>query len=188
MTIAIPTNEPSELRAGLTWAWRREDLGDFPAGTYTLKYWFKKSGATGANFSITATADGANHSVSVAAGTTQGYTAGAYTWVAVATAGSEAYEVDKGTLQILPRYDQVANLDDRSHTRKMVDAIEALMEGRATVDQMQYQINGRMLTRMSIGDLITWRDKYRAEVNAEKQAEAIANGLATKNRILVRFR
>lgn len=147
----IPTNEPTELRAGLTWEWRREDLVDhFPAnGGWALKYWFKKSGATGANFSIDATADGVNFAVTVAAATTAAFTAGDYTWSAVATKAGVLKEADKGRLKILPRYDQAANLDDRTHARKMLEAIEAVLESRASSTQREmvaYSIGNRSKT------------------------------------------
>ena len=176
MTVETPTNEPRRHRAGLTWEWERE-FTDYPASTWTLKYWFKKTGSSGANFSITATADGAKHAVSVAASTTSGYTAGDYTWVAIVTAGSEAFEVDAGTLELLPRYDAASNLDDRSHAVKTLEAIEAVIERRATLDQQSYQIGGRSLARMEIKDLLAFRDKYRAEVYAEQLAENARNGL-----------
>lgn len=186
MTAPIPTNEPKQLRIGLTWQWTREDLTDYPASTWTLKYWFKKTGSSGANFSITASADGSYFDISVAAATTQGYTAGDYTWVAVVTSGSEAHEVDKGTCEILARYDAAANLDDRTHAAKVVDAIEAVIEGRASQDQMAYTIGNRSLSRMPIADLIMFRDKYRAEVYAEQQAEAVRNGKSA-GRVVVKL-
>lgn len=171
----VATNEPRQLRAGLTWEWNR-DLADYPAGTWVLKYWFKKTGSSGANFSITATADGTTHAVSVAASTTQGYTAGDYTWVAVVTAGTEAFEVDRGTVELLARYDQAANLDDRSHARIVLDAIEAVIQGRATKDQEEYTIGNRSLKRTPLEELEAFRDKYRAEVYAEELAENARNG------------
>lgn len=175
MTAPVPTTEPSELRAGVTWQWTRE-LPDYPASAWTLKYWFKKTGATGANLSLTATASGDTHSVSVVAATTAAYTAGDYTWVAIVTAGAESHEVDHGTFKLLPRYDAAANLDDREHARIVLDAIEAVIEGRATKDQQEYSIGSRMLKRTPIKDLLELRDKYRAEVFALDRAEAAANG------------
>lgn len=176
MTATVPTNEPAELRAGLTWQWRREDLTDYPASTWTLKYWFKLLTSSSANFSITATADGDAFEVTQAASTSQSYTAGDYSWVAVVTSGSEAFEVDRGVLKVLPRYDQAASLDDRSHARTMLDAIEALLENRATLDQQEYTINNRSLKRLTVEELTKWRNYYRAEVWAEKQKATGRNG------------
>jgi hypothetical protein len=176
MTAEVPTNEPEELRAGVTWEWDRNDLTDYPASTWTLKYWFKRMGGTD-KFSITASADGDNHAVSVAAATTLAYVADDYTWVAVVTSGAEVREVDSGTMKILPRYDQDVALDDRTHAKKVVEAIEAVIEGRATKDQEEYTIGSRSLKRTPIKDLITLRDKYKAELYREQLAENARNGM-----------
>lgn len=185
MTATVPCNEPPEARAGLTWEWTRS-FPDFPASTWTLKYWFKKTGSSGANFSITATASGDGYAVNVPASTTAGYTAGDYTWSAQVTSGSDAKEVDRGTMKLLARYDQAQNLDDRSHARKMLAAIEALLESRGTVDQQEYTIGDRQLKRMSVDELRSWRDYYRGEVGAEEMGERLRNGQGG-NRLLVRF-
>lgn len=175
MTAQVPTNEPLELRAGTTWVWTRS-LSDYPASTWTLKYWFKKRGSSGANFSIQATADGDTHSVSVSATTTAAYTAGTYDWVAQVSSGGEVYDVDRGSLVLQPRYDQAANLDDRTHAQKMLDAIEALLENRSTLDQQEYTINNRSLKRLTVEELMKWRDYYRAQVFAAKSNERRRNG------------
>lgn len=174
----IPTNEPLEVRAGLTWQWRRDDLtADYPASVWTLTYWFKKTGSTGANFNIVATADGDAFSVNQAPSDTQGRTAGDYTWSAVVSKTGAAHEVDAGRMEVKARYDQAANLDDRSHARKVLEAIEAVLEGRATKDQEEYTIGDRSLKRTPITDLMAMRDKYRGEVFQEDQAELSRNGL-----------
>lgn len=183
----IATNEPNELRAGLTWQWRREDLAsDYPASTWTLKYWFKKDDGS-ANFSLTASADGDDFAVSETAASTATRTAGDYTWVAVVTAGSEAFEVDRGTLKVLPRYDAAANLDDRTHAKVVLDAIEAVIENRATKDQEEYSIAGRSLKRTPIAELLKLRQLYRNEVAGEQAAEALRNGNGLGRKIQVRL-
>lgn len=187
MTASVPTNEPSELRAGLTWQWRREDLSDHPASAWTLTYYFKKTGSSGANFNIVAAADGDHYAIEVAKGTTAGYTAGDYTWVAVVDDGTDAFEIDRGTLKLLPRYDQAANLDDRTHARKVLEAIEAVIENRATKDQQEYSIAGRKLVRMPVQELMALRDKYRAEVYSEQLGERARNGQGTA-KLVVKLR
>lgn len=176
MSAVIPTTEPAELRAGLTWKWRREDLADYPATTWTLTYWFKQATTGGAKFSVVATADGASFAVSVAAATTAGYAADDYSWVAVVSAGAESYEVDRGFAKLLPKYNADAALDDRSHARKTLEAIEAVIEGRATTDQQEYSIGNRNLKRIPIAELLKFKQFYQAAVQKEINDERIANG------------
>jgi hypothetical protein len=104
MSSTVPTIEPTAARAGDTWAWTR-DLSDYPAGTWTLTYSLFSSAAV---YSITATADGTQHSVSVPGATTKTYIAGRYDWVAHVSDGTDRYQVGSGVIQILPNIAAVA--------------------------------------------------------------------------------
>lgn len=186
----IPTNEPFSIRAGDTWAWTRT-LDDYSAATWVLKYRFKHPTATG--FEIVSTASGTDHAVSVAAATTTAYTAGTWSWSAwvqdIAT-GLEKYTVDAGTMEILADFRSGAattTLDDRSHARKVLTAIEAVIEGRAAKDQEEYTIAGRSLKRTPIPDLIKLHARYTAMVAGEDAAAKLANGLGIARTIGVRF-
>lgn len=182
-----PTIEPRTLRAGDTWKWRREDLADYPAPTWTLKYRFKSAAG---GFEVVAAASGALHQVTVAASTTAGFAAGTYSWAAWVESGAEQYTVGSGTVTIEPNLRAGAAtdaLDARSHARKVLAAIEAVLEGRASRDQEEYRIGDRMLKRTPIADLLRLRALYRKEVAAEDAAAAIANGTGTGRRILTRF-
>mgnify|MGYP001584723131 FL=1 len=175
MTASVPTNEPLQLRIGDTWRWNRQDLADYPAPTWTLKYALKNAAS---HIEITAAADGSAFAVTVAKATTAGYTAGRYRWVAYVGDGTTQTEVDTGWVDVLPSYSaasQVA-LDDRTHARKALDAIEAVIETRATMDQQEYTIGSRSLKRMDPKELLSWRDYYRAQVFAEENGERRRNG------------
>lgn len=187
MAAAIPTTEPVELRSGDTWKWRREDLSDYPAPTWTLKYRFKNAAG---GFEITATADGSNFAVTVGASTTATYAAGKYEVVGWVASGGEEYTVFNRTIEVLPnlRASSAATAQDvRSHARKVLEAIEAVIESRATKDQQAYSINGRSLQRTPIADLITLRAQYAMEVQREVQAEKLKQGLGGGRAIFVRF-
>ncbi len=186
MASTIPTDEPSTLRAGDTWKWTRT-LADYPASTWTLKYRFKHP--TAAGFEITASASGDDHAVTVAASTTTGYTAGAWTWIAWVEAGGEKYTVDRGSIEILPDYRDgaaTATLDDRSHARKVLAALEAWIENH-DLSVAEFEIAGRRMKYIPPAELAKLRDLYRAEVAREDDAQRIAQGLPSRRRLLVRF-
>jgi hypothetical protein len=88
--------------------------------------------------------------------------------------------------KLLARYDQAANLDDRSHARKVLDAIEAVIENRATLDQQEYTIGSRHLKRMTVAELIEFRDKYRGESRRRRMLERMRNGQGG-NRLVVKL-
>jgi len=182
----IPTNEPAELRAGDTWKWTRT-LADYPASAWTLKYRFKSPTA---GFEIVASASGDDYSVVVAAATTAAYTKGTYNWIAWVEGGtSEKYTVDTGVMLVDADYRSgtaTAALDDRSHARKTLAAIESWIESR-NPGVAEYEIAGRRMKYIPVADLLKMRQLYKAEVAAEDAAEAIRNGLGTGRRIQFRL-
>ena len=185
MAADIPTTEPDEIVAGDTLKWKRS-VADYPADDgWTLKYSFRSKDAV---FEITSTADGADHSISVAAATTAGYTPGEYYWTAYATKGTERYRIAYGRCRVVA--DLAAEgygYDPRSHVKRVLDAIEAVIEGRASKDQMSYSIAGRTLSRTPIADLLKLRSFYKTEYEREVRAERIRQGLSGGGRILTRF-
>lgn len=185
----VPTTEPRELRAGMTWQWRREDLTDYPASTWTLTYWFKKTGDSGANFSVVATADGVDFAVSVAVATTTNRTPGDYTWVAVVSGGGEAFEVDRGTCKVLARYDQAANVDDRTDAREIYEALVGAYKTYAAGGpfRQSYAIGTRQMQFQTPTEMLKAIEFWKREVAKEEAAERIANGQAGGGRLLARI-
>lgn len=186
MAADIPTTEPAELRAGDTWKWMRT-LPDWPASSWTLKYRFKNAAG---GFEITATADSDNYSIEVPAATTADYAAGDYAWIAWVEGGSsEKYTVGVGNAKVLPDYRAglaTVALDDRSHARKMLEAIEAWLESRNPAVAM-YEIAGRRMSYIPIAELIKLRNRYQAEVANEDALEKLSEGLGSGRTIQFRL-
>jgi hypothetical protein len=181
----IPDTEPAILRVGDTWKWTRT-LDDYPAGTWTLKYRFKSAAG---GFEIVATASGTTHTITVAAATTAAFTAGAYTWTAWVEAGSEKFTVGDGSAELQPDYragTASTALDDRSHARKMLDAIEAWLEN-SDPGVAEYEIAGRKMRYIPTADLIKLRNKYTAEVQNETARNLLAKGLGGGRKIQFRI-
>lgn len=179
----IPTTEPTEVTAGDTVKWTRT-LSDYPAGTWTLSYTLINAAS---KIAITASASGTDHLVSVTPATSAAWSAGLYDWQAYVTDGTDRYQVDSGRITVNANYAGATTLDDRSHVKKTLDAIEAVIEGRASQAQQSYTINGRSLTRIPLSELYEFRKQYQAEYAAELQAERIANGMGSGRRVLLRF-
>lgn len=114
--------------------------------------------------------------------------AGDYWWQAVATKGSERCTVASGQFTVTPSLEeQASGYDGRSHVKKVLDALNAMLEKRATLDQQSYSIQGRSLSRMSIEDLYTWRDKYQRMYDAERERERIQQGMGNGRKVQIRF-
>lgn len=143
----------------------------------------------GANETITATDNGdGNFLVSVAYGTTDGWKPGTYHYQAHITSGSDRYYVEQGSFEVSPKFsDMPSGHDNRSHVKKVLDALEAMLENKATQDQLSYTIGNRSLSRMSPTELREWYDDYKARYQREIAAERIAQGLGNSNKIRVRM-
>ena len=179
----IPTLEPTTANAGDTWRWTRT-LADYPASAGWALSYTLINGTT--KITINASASGDAHAVTVSAATTAGYTAGTYDWRARVTKAGEVYTVGEGRLTVRNAY-AGSTFDARSHARKTLEAIEAVIEGRASSSTLEYSIAGRSLKHIPAADLLALRDRYRAEVKREDAAAAVAAGLPDQRRVYVRF-
>lgn len=74
-----------------------------------------------------------------------------------------------------------------THAETMLQAIEAVLEGRITADIEQYSIAGRQITKIPVEELIKLRQYYRLEVIKEHQAEQLTSGELPNKNIRVRF-
>lgn len=185
------TSEPTSVVIGTLVQWKRADLSDvYAPATYDLIYNVRLKNGAGVDKTITATtATDGSFLVSLTSNITTTMVAGDYYWQAfiVRKSDSAKISVSTGELSLKANLDQ-NGADIRSHAVVMVEKIESLLQGRADKDVSSYSIQGRSLAKMSIVDLMTWRDYYRKEVAKEKQDAAIAAGKSSGTTIKVRFR
>ena len=184
----FPTSEPVELQLGDFWAWKRTNLStDYPTADYSLSYEFNlNEGATASNFTLTASE--ANDEYIISTSSTTSYTKGNYNWIAYITRTSDSarIKIGEGFTEIQENY-ATTSASVRSHAKIVLDAIEAVIENRATMDQSSMSIAGRSLSRLSIDELMTFRDRYKAEYMKELKISRINNGKGSGNTIKVKF-
>ena len=172
---------PNEIAAGVTLD-NPITLTAYPATDWTLSVVLR--GAQ--SIDLTATAEGETHIVRASAATTGAWSPGDYWFSIRVTDGTDVFEIENGTVRIVADLaQQAAGYDGRGHVEKVLDAIEAVIEGRASKDQERYRINNRELQRTPISELLTLRDKYRDEARRLRAAEKGQSLLG--RRVLVRF-
>jgi hypothetical protein len=184
-----PTQEPIEIVVGDFIQWRRTDLGaDYPNNLYTATYVARITGGGSNEITLTGTAYGTDYLFSVSSAVSADFAPGYYHWQLemVRDSDSERVVVDRGTFTAIPDLD-VNQSDPRTHAEVMLDKIEARLESRADVDVSNYSINGRSLVKMSIEELLRWRDYYRAEFTMEKRKQRARRGQPTGASVKVRF-
>ena len=182
----IASKIPSALRAGDTWAWRRDDIADYPPSEWTLVYALRNAD----NFlDLAATADSGGYLIEAAPAVTATAIAGDYSWFASViqeTAGTVTarHGIDAGFVKILPDAHAAAVYDARSLPRKILDAIDAALLSRATSDQIDL-ISTKFSDRALVRDrssLLELRAKMLIEV---KRIEGTGGRVSTIN---ARFR
>lgn len=182
MAITIPTTEPTEVRAGDTIKWTRL-LSDYPPSTWTLTYALR--GPAGEiNIAASDNGDG-SHLVNEASGTTAGWEPGRYNWTAKITDGTTVTTVGQGILTVLEDLSSISGAyDGRTFAKKMADALEAVLEGRAARSDARYTLpDGRSLQHMTHTEIREEWIFWHGRVVQEERAAGIRPG----GRILTRF-
>ena len=154
----------TEIGAGLTFRAVIE-LPLFPAPEWELSLFLRGKGA----IDLVSSASGEDHLFEASAAVTAAWAPGRYSYVIRASDGADVHSVESGEVVIAP--DLAAedeNFDGRDHIRKVLDAIESVIEGRASIDQQSYTINNRSLQRTPLSELIKLRYRYQAELSAQK--------------------
>jgi hypothetical protein len=172
----------SQLTTGLT---AGESLAatvafdDYPASSgYTCRYEF----AGPSTFYAETTVSTDSYVLAVHYDVTAELAPGLYSYVGyvTATATDIRYKADSGTIRVK------FNPARKTRARVILDAVEALMEGRASDDQRTTKLGEVELQFMTPGDLMKWRNYWRQEVSAEISSAQQGEGAAL-NTIRTRF-
>lgn len=180
MSAEIPTTEPTRIVAGDSVEWTKT-IPDYPADLgWILSYVMMCAGVSPTT--ITSTASGSDHAVSVPAATTAAFAAGTYHWTSMVTNGSERKTISSRVWEVLPNpATATSSTDLRTHAEKCLAAIEAVIEGRMSDPIVEYQIGTRMAKKIPHTELLKLRTHYRSEVRSDR-------GLPRSVCIPVRFR
>lgn len=76
------------------------------------------------------------------------------------------YVEEADWVQVLPSPKSVT--DNRTHEEKVLDAINAVLESRATKEHLSYSIGGRSLALMTFDELIKAKSYYEALVKMQR--------------------
>lgn len=159
---------PTKFQAGLSLSVEVE-APDHPAPEWTLSAVLRGPG----QINLTATGADVVHTFAATPATTAAWAAGTYAVSIRAANETDLVEIEAGQIEIAPDLAALdAAHDPRGHAQRVLAAIEAVIENRATKDQQSYTIAGRSLQRTPIADLLALRAKYRREVAAEKTGRA----------------
>jgi hypothetical protein len=166
----VTTIVPNTIAAGINFSatmWRPEFSGAEWVATIILR--------GPAVIDIASVRDSARHVWDVPGSQTAAWAPGTYAYAVRVTDGNDIHEAERGTVKITPDLSTaVAGHDGRTENMRALDAINAVIEKRASVDQLRYRIRSaeggseRELERMSVDELLKLRAHFVTLVNAER--------------------
>ncbi|WP_324002980.1 hypothetical protein [Aeromonas hydrophila] len=177
-------NFPAKIGAGLTFDLLLT-LTAYPAPAWAVSVYLRGP----SSISMTAAAEGSQHRFRKELGETANWAAGDYWYTlrAVDAATGDMVEVECGQVTITPDLVNAAvGFDGRTPNQIALDAIEAVIAQRATLDQERYRINNRELYRTSIPDLLKLRDHYVRLVKREQDIACGRNPFGNTVRVRLR--
>ena len=169
---------PKSFFQGDTVEWEDSLAADYPATDWTLTYKFMNASG---HIDVTAQANGDDYIVNLTALETDSYIPGQYTWVGKVkdtATSTKVYTVLAGRTEIQPNLENSNRMDLRTWAEIALDNVNAVIAGRATMDQEAYSIQGRSLSRTPLDDLITFRKYLQGEV--DKEQDLVSDGPSSK--------
>lgn len=182
-------SEPRAVYAGSTVSWQRACPAYPPGEGYALVYtFFGREGAWNVS-GEQVTGSGGTFEATIAADAWAEIPPGEYRWVARAEKGGAKYVVAEGSLVVHPDPETLgeAGYDGRSHARKVLEALQARIEGRAGERHLSMSIAGKSIQLMSLAELIDAKRRYEADVRSEENAARLQAGLPGRTIIRTRF-
>jgi len=174
--------EPSEVAAGDTITWTRI-LADYSAANgWVLKYALRGPAVV----DLESTIDGDAHLVTIAPADLT--VAGTYSVQGYVEKDLVRHTIYTNRIKVTPNLVTAdASYDGRSHAQRVIDAIEAVIEGRSTRDQQEMWIDGEKLVRTPFEELIRIRARYRHEISSEAARERRRNGRGSGSTVKFRL-
>ena len=177
------SGEPSgKVSAGDTLKWRKS-FADYPASAgWTLTYYFRAEKGTATITPVVASADGDEFTVTVSAADSALWPIGTLHWSARLSLAGENVSAGSGSFLVLA--DPASVSDTRSHSQKMIDALEEYLEKHAGTNIITRSLANLGITRINPEQARAMLQQYRAERAAEV---AKASGKPNRRYIKTQF-
>ena len=184
---------PAVITAGTTVNW--EDLSatvgfdvNATSDDWTLTYYLRTNTAS-EGATVVGSAYNQGWRFTIASSVTTNFDKGDWIWAAVASKGSESYQLATGEFKVkqsLVYTGTPAAIDNRTDNEKARDNIKTALTKFADGAQ-EYSVGGRTYKRASIPDLHIELNRLNAEILRESVGEKMAQGEGNPIRFFVRF-
>lgn len=140
---------PSKITAGTSVSWLIA-LPAFPASSgWTLAYTLVSPSA---QVQVTSTPSGVDHLFEIPLADSADWTPAKYSWQSHVSNGTERYQIDAGTVDILADFAESADgRDTRTWLDTAIEALQAAIAGRASATQLSQSLpNGLQVQHMTL--------------------------------------
>jgi hypothetical protein len=186
----VQTNIPSSIVSGLKTEWTKR-FTHYSPDLWTLSYHLR--GTQALDVTATDNEDGSflvSFVAETSGDTPTPLTPGQFFFQAYVTKIADPTVkviVDHGRVNVIANLETLETFDGRSRAEVLLEAITAMLEGKATRDQMGYTIGQRTLTRIPIPDLLLLKKEYAGIVEAEHIKARVKKGLPAFENIHIKF-
>jgi hypothetical protein len=191
MGVLIQDRVPDKFSAGDSISWTKAN-SDCPADEgWEVTYYFRGP----QQFSVVGSAyQTSDYLFELEGADTASKTAGVYWYDAYADDGTDRVKIDEGEVELLVNletYSDVTEYDGRSTVKKILDAIRATLEDKATADQgallITYSGMQRQVSKIPVADLLLLEKRYAGLYAGEVAEGKLEAGLASGNLIKTEF-
>lgn len=176
----------NNIRIGTTSSWEYSDPQRKPP-EWSITYYFVKDDGS-AKVEIPGTASGDKYTFTIDIATSQLFSPGSWSYIAIATSASESVEVDSGVVTVLPDPSASDVSAFQSHTKKVLDILQAALEGRASRTDLEYQIGNRKIKHMSAREIYRLWKIYKIMYEQERRAAKLGEHMGPGIPVYVRFK
>lgn len=142
-------------------------VGNYPSSAGFAVSLVLQALAGGAPVTVNATDGVAEWDIAVSSAVSVNLAPGAYRYLLAATISGNRSTIDSGEIEVLPDPARAAQ-DQRSQARRALDAIDAVLEGRASSEDMKFTFaDGRALEKIPHADLLALRQHFARKVARE---------------------
>lgn len=142
-------------------------VGDYPASGGWAVSLVLQALAGGAPETVVATDGAEDWEIAVSSAVSSDLVPGPYRYLIAAVKAGDRSTIDSGQIEVLPDPARAAQ-DQRSPARRALDAINAVLENRASSEDMKFTFaDGRALDKIPHADLLALRTHYARIVARE---------------------
>lgn len=188
---------PKSITIGDRLIWRHRDLRGldpetgnpvtFDPAIYQLSWSFRAVGSINGDSSLDVIATNDNGEFLTIVDSTNLLGAGTYYYQAYITKNLLRRTIQSGAVEAVINYAASPDFDGRNQLEKDLEIINQAIRAVVSGGVQSYSIQGRSLSKLSLSELMSLRDSYRAELQREQSAKAVLRGEANPRRAFVRF-